>query len=336
MIRLIFCALFLIISNSSLAEARICTQNLFNFGKFEAVQKRLKKSKSQLELQELALAKRIIDARCELVAVQEVISRTPKEAEETLQILSDRIFKLTKKRFGVISGKSNDPLAKLGYLYRKDLFKINFSKSYSYYLLPHITKHDKNRYFSRGPLRIDIDYLPSNTKLSIFTFHFKSVASYHSYDSSGYRYEYDRIQMAQGLFDIASEVSRSRPDNIIVLLGDRNSSGDSASGQVLSGEINLNYFTQKVCQLSESSMAYCPKSAIEKSTFFSLINKDPDVALRQKMTMKKYSFIDDLLISTKDLDYAREKNKNNDYQVDFIKPDLKASDHPLFFVDLEI
>ena len=326
--------LFLIFSATNIATAKelksitICSQNLSNFGFVETVRKRAKKTSTELSSQRKSLVNNFVKGDCDLIATQEVISKNPKEAEEVLKLLGTDLEKRLNQSFQVISGKSNDPLSKLGYIFRSDLFKLKSTKSYSDYLLKKLTKLEKNRYFSRGPLRIDLDIQGQDLGLTLFNFHFKSVASYHSFDSSNYKFEFDRIQMAAGLYEITTDFSRYQPERIIVLLGDRNSDADSASAKVLSGELSISHFQERICHLTKSLKPSCPQE-LKRYDYFTSIFKD----LNPTLTSTKFRLIDDILVPT-----SFAKHFQNSLNQKFFAKQLvinkDASDHPLLITKL--
>ncbi len=323
-----------LLAQPSYASIRICTQNLGNFGYVKTVAERTEKSEAQLDKQRLALAKRFWQAKCDLIATQEVISKNPSEAVKVLELLASSLAELTKKKYLVLSGRSNDPLSKQGYIFRADLFHLDFALSYSYYLLKPITRWEKNRYFSRGPLRIDLTEIRTGRKLTLFNFHFKSIAAFNSFDSAKFGFEYDRVQMAQGLYDIAREVENQNPTRVFILLGDRNSDNYSASSKVLAGELDLSHFQQKLCSLSKDHTASCNLKFSDQAEYISLLQQAEIGPKQLAKPFKKFKRIDDILISQQSLDQM-SKSERKKISVKMLAIDKDASDHPLYYIKLD-
>ncbi len=317
----------------AIAEIRICTQNLGNFGDHEVVIKRTNKSKKELLKQKAALTKSFYQAKCDLIATQEVISSTPEDAIKVLESLASELSKLTHKKYLVVSGQSNDPFSKQGYILRQDLFRLEYAESYSDYLLKPLTRWEKNRYFSRGPLRIDLREIKTGQKLTLINFHFKSKAAFHSFDSTKFQFEYDRLQMAQGLHDIANNIQKELPENLMFLLGDRNSTYESASARTLAGEIDLSHFKQQICQLSKDLTADCNTKLPTKPKYISLLEQAGKTLYPNEKIIKNFTRIDEILIAKKSL----ETLQKNNYKISakMLARDLIASDHSLFYITIK-
>jgi len=67
-------------TNRGAPELRVCTQNLFNYG--------ISKSKKKKAKQRRYLTERIINAGCDVIAVQEVIGGSKKQAKKRLSDLA--------------------------------------------------------------------------------------------------------------------------------------------------------------------------------------------------------------------------------------------------------
>ena len=303
-----------------------CTQNLFNFGLPEDVKLRdKKKTVGFLRNQEKHLIARFIEAKCDLIAIQEILSQHDRNTDYVLKKIARHIFVKTNKKFLYNTGKSND-IAKLGYLFDASIFKMNFASSYANYILPKLNDFERNRYFQRGPLRIDLEVIKTGRKFSIFNFHFKSASSF-SYDPAKYKFELDRMQMAAGLNEIIQNTKAEIPDTIILMLGDRNSKPKTASAKILYGEYLFEHFSNNYCQITKELTPYCDKNLKKSPNFISLINPDNDYLVNY------YNKIDDIIIDKRKVFGANAPIQN--FKASEIEPDKKASDHPLLWVELE-
>lgn len=299
----------------------VCTQNLYNYGEVKAVAKRTKKSARDLDIQKKGFVKLFVKADCDVIAVQELIGNKLKEVELVLKNLTNELNQASNKNFTYQTGNSND-IAKLGFLYSQNKFRKTFSRSYSKHLLPKINYNERNRYFSRGPLRLDLENITTSEKYSFYNIHFKSQSSFHLHDSSGYKFEFDRMQMAQALKDIASS-----SDSTTIILGDRNSKANSASANILFGKYDLNYFKENLCKLSDSREARCRDSVDNSSIFYSTFYNDPDI--------KDKTLIDDIIIDRSN----SFKGKFNavskfDFNTGMFNSKREVSDHPLLWLKL--
>ena len=316
--------------------ARVCTQNLNNYSLPGQKKKRGKKTLKQLQEQKQLLISRWVENNCDVIAVQEIISQDWEDAAHVLKTLAMELSEYTNHLYTVLSAKSNDTFAKLGYIINESKFDLQFNRSYADQELPKLTKYDKKRLFSRGPLRIDLKH-KNGQEITLFNIHFKSSASYHKYDSAGFQFEIDRMQMAQKLKEIVREVKRNNPGNMILVLGDRNSQFGSASDRILRGEIDFDFFSKKLCHVLENKEAECPAHMTNRGSLVGIINEDPDIKLQKTYANFKRQLIDDILISREDAAYVLELNsEEKDYDVGMIPPAKPLIDHPMLWVDLHL
>lgn len=316
---------------------RACTQNLSNYGDNKIAYKRTKKTNQDLKNQKEKLTTRLLLAKCDIISVQEVLAKDLDGSMKVLETLADELYRKSKIKFEYVSGKANDPQAKLGFLYKSNLFEELLSKSYYNENLPRLSKYERNRHFSRGPLRLDLKIKKNNQNVSFFNFHFKSHSTYGGFDSSGYAFEQDRMQMAQALKDIVLETKRANPKNILILLGDRNGSANSASAKILSGELKLTFFNSNLCKLRENSQSSCPKHLNYTPSLVPLISNDPDIHSNSFVRNTSYKLIDEILIDRSSEKYVlEEKNRASDYEAGLLPPDLPVTDHPLLWIDVKL
>lgn len=329
-----FILIFFITGNILLAEGfTACTQNLENLGREKARKARgLPYSEPQFKQKTSLLVDRFVSAKCEVIAVQELLALDEKEAGNLLRILAEEIKNKTGQTFSFVTGKSNDYLLKMGILYRSDLFELSEKYSYYDYDLPKLTKYEKLRRFSRGPIRADLRHRLSGKKLTVITFHFKSASSKHGADPAGFNYEIDRLQMAAALNKIMTEIGN---DRIVIAMGDRNSSEGQASAGVLSGQLEFENFIDQTCKLGPSGAPLCNRKVVTPAEFVSVIEDDPEVESLLPQLGKKFKLIDEVLVNAPYAKLAKLPNNNPfDYRSGIILPNKLASDHPLAWVKL--
>lgn len=327
------------------ADLVVCSQNLKNFGKLSIVQRRSSKTTSaDIRDQAVALARRFIRAKCDVIAVQEALGSGVDSARAGLDDLSYVLQKLSNRYFDVRVGQSNDKISHLGYLVAKDRAEILSTLSYSRVELPKLSTKQKPRLFARGPFEIQLKVKPRKNSyekvVTLVNFHFKSKRST-TYDPTGLQYETYRMEMAEGLRRIVEERHLNTfktGETLLVLLGDRNSNFDVASARILEGILTLSHFKEDgVCRMSKRGMPLCQPENQQSQRLFSVFSLDPHFnTFRGTYRYKsEYSWLDDILLTAPGLsfawsDYARE----GDYDSGVIYDPKEASDHALIFVRL--
>ena len=118
------------------AELTICSQNLENYGTFEDARPRTGISRDDYDAKEAALVTRFAAARCDVIAVQEILAKNEEEATKVLGHLADVLRAKTNRFFDVKSGYSSEKMLRLGFLVAKDRAEILNSLSYARIELP--------------------------------------------------------------------------------------------------------------------------------------------------------------------------------------------------------
>ncbi len=324
-------------------DLTVCTQNLNNYGSVRNMARRLRGFTSDdIELKVQGIIQRFIDAKCDVIAVQELLASTEIAGKEILGELADRLKEKTNRVFIPIAGPSNDKVARLGFLVATDRAELISTISYSKAELPKISAEQRARYFSRGPLEIEIKVKPRDRGLSktivLVNFHFKSKI-FNSHDPVDLEWETSRMEMAEALRRIV--ITRHQKDytktkKLIVLLGDRNSHFDSASAQILQGKITLADFQEEApCRLSKRGMPLCKAMTAKPIEFASALLSDPET--RQLPGTYRFentiSWLDDILLPPQSLPFVRTHPADEtDYNSGLIYKPEEASDHALAYV----
>ncbi len=241
-------------------------------------------------------------------------------------------------------GRSNDRSSRIGFLVAKDKkLKILSMTSYARRELPKLIKEERPRFFTRGPFEISLEVETSERKkivLTIITFHFKS--KYKGYkDPSKTEWEILRMQSAEGLRKIAEEKisdDNDKKSSVVILLGDRNSDYTSASAKILEGVYSLSLFSKSFCKISKKGIPLCENKVERSPNFISVLTGDPETFSMKGSYIykKKYSWIDEILISKLGSSYALESKQNlNNYDSGIFRKYEEASDHALGFVRLK-
>ncbi len=293
---------------------------------------------------EAALLARFVEAKCDVIAVQELLGREPLQAHKALDALANALLRRTGRTFATEVGETNDNTLRVGFLVAKDRAEILNSITYRKVLLPPIDDSQKPRQFTRAPLELQLsvkgqDGAPSKT-IGVVNIHFKSKSSSQA-DPVGVQWETARMEMAEGLRRIIGErYKKTIPTGEIplIIMGDRNSGPERASAKILEGVLLLQDFKGEAkCRLSKGGSPLCQKDSLKPQLFFSVLTSDPQTSLTKGTYTynKVYSWIDDILMPASTLGLARVQSETEgDYDVGVISNYAEASDHALIFTRL--
>lgn len=326
-------------------ELTVCGQNLANYGTFEAMKRReVRVTVEKVRQKEEALIERFLTAKCDVIAVQELLGKNEEVSLEALNGLAAKLKRRTNRTWEAKTGPSNDPYLRLGYLVAKDRAKVLNVLSYAKVELPKIIDEEKPRFFPRGPLEIQLE-VPgrgdSYTKtVTLVTFHFKSKRGEKG-DPAGLEWETYRIEMAEALRRVVESRHKrafASGDTLLILLGDRNSHFDAASAKVLDGVLSLKHFKKDgACRLSKRGVPLCQAGATLPQRLFSILTGDPQTKLLHGTFVYQgvFSWIDDILMPAENLRFAWvNENNEGDYDSGVIYEPRQASDHALVYVRL--
>lgn len=297
------------------SQITICSQNLNNFGLPGAVGIRSPKTISTLTERKTALVDRFQNARCDIVAVQELLGRDFEEAQEALGSLAEEWSSREGQQFQVVVGETNAALLHLGFIIDTRLGSIEGSYSFRELEIPSL--HRRPRSFLRGPFQI----LLSNkgVVLNLITFHFKSRGGW---DPAGLKWETFRMEMAEALHKVASSALSSGA--IVILLGDRNSDASSASAAILRGNYSLSDFQKGQCKVLDDGAVDC--EVRESEDFTSLITPQSSIATYHYKNSSHW--FDDIVISKDAIQGVVDSG--------VLSEPRKASDHSLVFAEVEL
>lgn len=325
-------------------EFSVCSQNLMQFGRFPDVQMRTPKvSADALKERTRLLARRIAQAKCDVVAVQELLGRTEVDAEQGLQLLAGDLRVLTARIFDPYVGRTNDDWIRNGFLVARDRAQVENQVSYARVELPKLVTDQKPRFFPRGPfelqLRVNGRDGSDQKTVSLVTFHFKSHAG--KGDPTGLEWETYRMEMAEGLRQLILRrhaQSFDSAETLLVVLGDRNDNFDAASAKILDGTLRLqNFQDEGLCRLSKRGNPLCQAKAAKPASLFSVLLQNPTTKdLPGTFTFGKKTFwLDDILLPSETLPFAWSDFEHEGFYASGVVNEPKdASDHALVFVRL--
>ena len=330
----------------------VCTQNLENLGIYKASRSRTADlNETKYNTKVIALVKRFNDFNCDIIAVQEVVGKDYEEAFQGLKSLGAEITKKNNRRFETVLGTGQDNVSHVGFLIAKDKAELINVISFSKVELPKLNPKQKPRYFLRSPLDIQIKVKPGMMSESIedqkpkiinlLNIHFKSKRNSKD-DPTALEWETTRMEMAEGVRRIVEKTHKkciSSSDQLLLILGDRNSDYDSASAKILEGRLKLdNFKSEGECRLSKNGLPLCKLNSANEPELYSILLNDPDTKLLPgSFIYKKEGFwLDEILMTLPSLKFAWTKYDNaGDYDVGIVSNPPEASDHSMAFVRLK-
>ncbi|MCO6429829.1 MAG: hypothetical protein J5J00_03130 [Deltaproteobacteria bacterium] len=326
------------------AELTICSQNLNNYGTPAATAARLGLTKEEFDKKQSALVSRFKRAGCDVIAVQEVVAKSQLAGDKVLQQLASALKEVTHRKFEVKTGSSNDSNLRNGFLVASDRAEIVNALSYSKVELPKISEKQKPRFFSRGPLEIQLTVKSRGgteaKTVTLINLHFKSQSGGRG-DPTGLEWETHRMEMSEALRRIIESRHKgalARGDSILVVLGDRNSNFDLASSRILEGGLILQHFQGEApCRLSKRGVPLCQENVNLPQILFSVLREDRQTRYLTGTFHYKgtYSWLDDILLPAESLRTAWERyDIEGDYNSGVLFTPEAASDHALVWVKL--
>jgi endonuclease/exonuclease/phosphatase family metal-dependent hydrolase len=246
-----------LLATSATPQLIICSQNLERFGSHTGLDGMT---------QESYLVQRFIEAKCDIIAVQEIFGAADKVAELNLNQLAKSLSKKSNREFDHVLGEIGRDQIRNGFLIAKNSARVEKTFSYPEQNLPRLSLAGSPTRFTRPPLAIIIQATPnlasggaSQKKFVLTSFHFKSKVNGWK-DRAKTNYETTRMEMAEGLREwVKFLLPQAGPDGVIFFLGDRNSNERSASAQILRGTRSLDNFRSRACWLNDYLEPDCEK-----------------------------------------------------------------------------
>lgn len=327
------------------SEVTLCSQNLENLGTYPQSKARLfNLSPEEYESKREALVRRFKEARCDVIAVQELLGRSVDEATKTLGQLAKLLGERTNRSFEVLAAETSDPLSRVGFIYAIDRVEVQNKFSYERLELPKLSPTERPRQFVRPPMEIQLLVKPreeaSAKLLTVVNFHFKSKAGKER-DPVDLEWETYRMQMAEALRRVAENRHASdfaSGESLLAVVGDRNSNFDAASARILEGALVLQQFEgDPMCRLTKRGFPICKLGSFRPARLFSVITGDPTLKGQQGTFQFKgtFSFLDDILMPQESLRTAFESfDKDTKYAAGIVRAYPAASDHAMVYVRL--
>ena len=326
-------------------ELRLCTQNLQRFGSDRPARKGSREP-SKLD----ALVERFIEARCDIVAVQEVAGKNKLSAESNLKSLAARLSERSKRRFRTEIGDSRDPSIRNGFIISEQFGAPDEVISYDDEQIPSLTRRRPGGYFVRAPLGLVLTIAPvmrggataiegAEKKFFILNVHSKSRHGGEK-DPTGTDFETLRMEYAEATrLIVRREIARLGGETVAVVLGDHNSHERSASAEILSGTLQLSDFqAEGQCRLDDELEPDCKTASQHPPELVGLFELRRDRApTRYRGGSFRYrgkeSLIDEISISPNALPLVTGESGN--LRVAFNGTIGQGSDHRLLVAEFD-
>ncbi len=326
-------------------DLTVCSQNLKLFGTYGSVLARAPRTtRAEYELKVQELVKRFTTARCDVIALQEVMGEKEEEAKAAVEILASELRRVTNRLFLTRVSPISEGSMTLGYLVAQDRASIVSALSYAKVELPVIGEKERPRVFQRTPMELQLNVIGRDggepRTVSVVNFHFKSKRG-GAKDPTGLEFETYRMEMAEALRRIVEarhQQSFASGESILVMLGDRNSNYDVASARILEGSLTLaNFRKDGGCRLSKRGVPLCKAGISLPQRLFSVFARN-ERSKQYPGTFSykdEYSWLDDILMPGESLAYAwRSPFKEGIYDSGVVYAPKSASDHALVYVRL--
>ena len=159
-------------------------------------------------------------------------------------------------------------------------------------------------------------------------------------DPSNTEFEISRMEMAEALREIVKKEQQRLGEKVIfVVLGDRNSTPETASAKILSGELRLKDFLKKRCRLDKKNELECKNTPKHQRVLLPLFEtrkkrnprdyKGGSYRYKRKMTL-----IDEILIEPEDISLLTRPSGS--LAIGFEGDFYRGSDHRLLWAQFQL
>ena len=351
------------------ADVTVCTENLFNYGIPEDVQRiryperTLQQVRGRILRQEKALVTRM--AACDIVAVQEVVGDEQQRALSALDRLGRLLSQSTGRRYSAFVADSSDVIRN-GFLLRSDgdLSEAQFDGAHTSDPLPRIPRFGEV-HWKRGPAELVVELRQEELRqeagsprgsdaprkgrrggdapkssavtLRVISAHLKSKREAGSPDPKHEKWERIRVVEASGLLGLATRQMQEQPEELLLVAGDMNNDRGSPTQEALSGEIDpASLLSPRDCIDEEARLACdLPRRAPH---LINLLDRAPDLRGKGSYRFNRHEeLIDVIFASPQTARIARKPGgAAEDYDVGLIGRFGSGSDHLLARVTLHL
>lgn len=310
------------------SELRVCTQNLHRFGESRS-NPPLRNGLTQQDL----LVRRFIDAKCDIIAVQEIFGGDTYEATQNLNRLSQALARETRRPFAAYTGENEHDLIRNGFLVATDIAAVEKTESMDRARVSGLTPLGPSHRPTRPPYGLLVTIRPKSgapqRKLFLGNIHLKSKLGGWK-DPTSTQYETLRMEVADAVRDwVRSESTKSGPNTIGMILGDRNSNDGSASAEILRGARTLADFREH-CQVDHALLPVCDKTPVRAPAFVPLLAQTKEKSYRYH---SQEEVIDEILIEAED--YPLAQTSSDQTHAGVVGRYNAGSDHKLVWTELD-
>jgi hypothetical protein len=279
-----------------------CSQNLENFGTYAATLSRMPQmTPERYEVKKNGLVARILEAGCDIVAVQEVVGHGQRQAERGLEVLIENLNSASSRRYRGVLTPSEDPDSRVGFFYDDQVQRLEKVVSLTWEEMPTLDYHYRPQRYSRGPLvGTFVPTVSPRYRIVVMVLHLKSKRGSQG-DPAKLQFEPLRMQMAAGIVDqLKARVPEAFIDGskeLLVVAGDRNSEPTSGSARILAGALSLEDFRRGgPCIVLRSGEPSCDPEPVHHPMLYSVLpdgRDSRDGSFRYKGTA---SWIDTIMV----------------------------------------
>lgn len=314
---LLLCVLFPAFSFAENAALTICTQNLHNYG--------LKTEPAQTS----QLIYRFIEARCDVIAAQEIYGTNRKERVKHLKALAKELSKAREMSFQSFVGDSNDPRIANGFIVNEAAVILPKVESHTYEALPKLSVLGPTQHSHRGFIVLSFFKEEGGKKVTfhIVNIHFKSKVNGWK-DGTQTNFEAFRMQEAEAVRVLAEKLGAGS-EVVAVILGDRNTEPSGAASSILAGTRTLSDFIDGNCKVNAGLEAECGMP-VRKEVFTPVVERKAGELGKELGSYRykgKLSLIDEIYFERDAIDFVGDAGVIGTFG--------KGSDHKLGFVRVQ-
>lgn len=262
-------------------ELRLCSVNTGGYGLRGEVRKLLRGERAnarKLLARERSIVKAIVEAKCDVVALQNLVGRDMTKVKEALERLSKKIT--TQREDAVwesVVADSNSRLLRNAFLVNTTRASIGRSESFTSTLLPRFDVFERPK-FAHGPLQLEISVKgiedPAPKRITLLTMNLAERLSSRKPEPA-----LERMQMAEAIKQIGlihQQKLNPLDPSMLFLLGDLHGDLRTPESFILEGRRELPDFkTEGNCSLDpENNRRFSCKQKILRPAVFLPLNRE--------------------------------------------------------------
>ncbi len=340
-------------------EVRLCSLNLNSYGEKSEVQRIINVPQARrLKRKTKSIVNAILEARCNIVALQGIVGRKRSVAKEGLDFLLGALNKKSETKYEAFLGDNFHSLAYNAFLLDPKTVKFTRSASHEDKLLPRFEEFDEKKFW-RAPYELYVT-VPGKNGAANKDLVVLNMLIRKSLTSAEGETERARMQNAEGFRQLIDKRQEDViPENppIIILAGDRGAPRTTPASQIIEGRMRLTDFRGKdKCVLEEGGKVSCPEPREPRKMLFGVLaegisreadEKDgakikahraapkPGEKDRRSAQQRRLERTAEIYLLAPDLHYAwRGENSLGIYKAGYVEVANGLPDSPLVWVEL--